>query len=91
MNDGEDNIPSDNDLNESYLPQTDGTYNYNDAMYEKDSAVDPNKCNQPINKKNCAMDAVDPNNYVKEKNYNVHENEQIHVTDGAMNTNDIFT
>ena len=31
------------------------------------------------------MDAVDLNNYVKEKNYNVPENKQIHVTDGAMN------
>ena len=36
------------------------------------------------------MDALDPNNYVKEKNYNVPEKEQIHVTDGAMNTNDIL-
>ena len=51
-NDSEDNIPSDNDSNESYLPQTDGAYNYDDAMYEKNSAVDPNKCNQPIDKKN---------------------------------------
>ena len=44
-NDGEDNIPSDNDSNESHLPQTDGTYNYTNAMYEKNSAVDPNKLN----------------------------------------------
>ena len=90
MNDGEDNIPSDNDSNESYFPQTDGTYNYDDAMYEKNSAVDPNKCNQPTDKKNCAVDAVDLNNYVEEKNYNIPENEQIHVTDVAMNTNCIL-
>ena len=89
-NDGEDNIPSDNVSNESYLPQTDGTYNYDDAMYEKNSTVDPNKCNQPIGGKNCAVDAVDPNNYVTEKNYNAPENEQIHVTNGAMNTNHIL-
>ena len=62
----------------------------NDAMCEKNSAVDPNKCNQLIDEKNCAVDAVDPNNYVKEKNYNIPENEQIHVTDGAMNTNHIL-
>ena len=85
MNDCEDN-----DSNESDLPQTDGTYNYNDAMYDKNSAVDQNKCSQPINEKKCTVDAVDPNNYVKEKNYNVPEKEQIHVTDGAMNTNDIL-
>ena len=90
MNAGKDKIPSDNDSNESYLPQTDGTYNYDDAMYEKNYAVDPNKCNQPTDEKNCAVDAVDPNNYAKGKNYNVPENEQIHVTDGAMNTNHIL-
>ena len=36
-------------------------------MYEKNSAVDPNKCNQPIDEKNCAVDAVDPNNCQGEK------------------------
>ena len=36
------------------------------------------------------MDAVDPNNYVKEENYNVPEKELIHDTDGAMNRNDIL-
>ena len=90
MNDGEDNIQSDNDSNESDLLQTDGTYNYDDAMYDKNSAVDQNKCSGPIDEKKCTVDAVDPNNYVKEKNYNVPEKEQIHVTDGAMNTNDIL-
>ena len=33
---------------------------------------------------------MDPNNYVQEKNSNVAENEQIHATDGAMNTNGII-
>ena len=43
-----------------------------------------------MDEKNCAVDALDPNNYVKEKNYNAPENEQIHVTDGAINTNHIL-
>ena len=63
-------------------PSNRGTYNYDDAMYDKNSAVDQNKCSQPIDKKKYTVDAVDPNNNVPEK-------EQIHVTDGAMNTNDI--
>ena len=56
-------------------------------MNHKNTAVDQNKCNQLIDEKKCA---VDPNNYVKQKNYIVPENEQIHVTERAMNTNAIL-
>ena len=87
MNDGENNIPSANDSNEYMVPQTDGTFNEDEAMYELNSAVDHlNKSNKHMDEKNCALD---PNNYVQEKNSNVAENEQIHATDGALNTNGI--
>ena len=85
-NDSENNIPSANDSNQDTVPQTDGTHD-DEAMYENNSAVDPNKCNQPMDENNCP---VDQNNYVPEKNSNVAETDQIHATNGTMNTNCII-
>ena len=95
MNDSENSIPIANDSNEYTLPQTDGTYNEDETMYKKNSAVDPNKCVQTMGENNCPVDPnqcnqginenncpVDPNNYIQEKTSNVAENEQIHATDG---------
>ena len=55
-NDGENIIPSANDSNEYVVPQTDGTFNEDEAMYELNSAVDLNKCNKHMDENNCGVD-----------------------------------
>ena len=74
MNNGENNIPSANDSNEFTVPQTDGPSEY-EPMYELNTSVDHlNKSNMHMDENSCA---VNPNNYIQEKNSNVAENAQI--------------